>query len=453
MESTEPSWLPAPGEVVTVSTLLSSARRSLEVGFCDVWLEGEVVDLKIPSSGHAYFSIGDERARLKAACFRPTLRLLRPGLSEGLAMLFRGRLTVYEPRGDLQFIVDYAEPKGEGLLRLQFEELKKRLAAEGLFAEERKRPLVPMPRAVGVVTSITGAAVRDIIQVLGRRAPWVEVLIAPTRVQGEGAGAEILAALNLVARVARVDVIIIGRGGGSSDDLSAFNDEALVRAVAACPKPVISAVGHEVDFSLTDFAADRRAPTPSAAAELAVMESGALLAKLQNLTAGLTHTLERQVLRGRARLTRSDPSRFDPLRRIEERKVRVDRLTEAGLAGVEAKFTASLRRFSDARRKLALHDPTLRLANSSARLERLSSLLNAAVEANLSRGARRVEVASSSLGNLNPLAVLERGFAVARDSRGRILRSVSQVNLGDDVTVTLHEGTLTGEVKELIGKG
>ncbi|NTU60375.1 MAG: exodeoxyribonuclease VII large subunit, partial [Deltaproteobacteria bacterium] len=264
--------------------LLSRTRLLLENSFSCVWVEGEIGNTRIPGSGHAYFSLSDPSAQLRAVCFRGTLRALGVHPRDGLRVLARGRLTLYEARGDVQLVVDDLEPLGDGAQRLELEARKRRLAAEGLFDAARKRPLPQLPARIGVVTSATGAALRDILNVLARRAPGVPVLLSPAVVQGREAPRSIVEALERVAAQPGVEVVIVGRGGGSAEDLSAFNEEEVVRAVARCPVPVVSAVGHEIDVPLVDFAADARAPTPSAAAELAVREWGHWQAHLDAVT-------------------------------------------------------------------------------------------------------------------------------------------------------------------------
>lgn len=449
MQSTEALWTPGDGEVLSVSALLEAARKSLEFAFCDVWLDGEVVDLKFPPSGHAYFTIGDERCRIRAVCFKSTLRLLEASLTEGASMLFRGRLTVYEQRGDLQLVVDYAEPKGEGLLRLRLEALKKRLAAEGLFAAEKKKAIPAMPRAVALVTSPTGAAVRDMLQVLGRRAPWLDVYVSPCRVQGEGAAAELITALAVAASMERVDLILLGRGGGASEDLSAFNDEMLVRAVAACPKPVISAVGHEIDFTLTDFAADHRAPTPSAAAELAVRDAAHLLMRLARCETSLGADLRHTLARLKGRLGACDPSRIDPMKVLELRRIRVDRALQRAEGTLDRLAASSERRLVRCGRILAGNEPGELLARARGRAESAEAKLRAAAEGGASRLSQRLKIAEAALAALNPLAILSRGYSVTRDGRGRVVRSAKGLAPGEEVSVTLAEGSIGCRIEDV----
>ena len=269
---------------ISVSELSARLRGLLEESFAEVWVQGEISNGRMWNSGHYYFTLKDAGAQMKAVIFRSALRYLKFKPQDGLSVTVRGRISVYEPKGEYQLVCEYLEPQGLGALQLAFEQLKKKLAAEGLFDETRKRPLPALPRRIGIVTSIDGAALRDIVRVLRRRYPNAHLVVAPTRVQGEGAAAEIARALRLVARIDHVDVVIVGRGGGALEDLWAFNEEVVARAIAACPIPVISAVGHETDVTIADFAADLRAPTPSAAAEIVVRQKDEFVAYIRRLT-------------------------------------------------------------------------------------------------------------------------------------------------------------------------
>src|SRR6266496_155007 len=268
---------PTPHVILSVSALTAVLRSHVESAFADIWVEGEVSNLRMPSSGHAYFTLKDATSQMRAVMFRSVGRFLRFHLKDGMCVICRGRLTVYEPKGDYQMLVDYAEPKGVGALQVAFEQLKERLAAEGLFEAARKRPLPVFPRRLGIITSPTGAAIRDIIQVAHRRWPNIELLLNPVGVQGIGAAAEIAKAIAELNELGGLDVLVVGRGGGSLEDLWAFNEEIVARAIVASRIPVVSAVGHEVDFTIADFVADVRAPTPTAAAELVVRDRQDLL--------------------------------------------------------------------------------------------------------------------------------------------------------------------------------
>ncbi|GAB4281900.1 MAG: exodeoxyribonuclease VII large subunit [Deferrisomatales bacterium] len=446
---TDSGWAPEPGEILTVADLVARARGLLEQTFSWVWVEGEISNARIPSSGHAYFTLGDGRAQLRAVCFRSTLRLLRLRPEDGLRVLARGRLTVYEARGDIQLVVEDMEPQGEGLARLELEALKRRLAAEGLFDEGRKRPLPPLPRAVGVVTSPTGAAIRDILQVLRRRAPGVHVYVAPARVQGEGAAEEIRRALALAGAHPEVEVVILGRGGGSAEDLGAFNDEALVRAVAACPVPVIAAVGHEIDVTLVDFAADLRAPTPSAAAELAVREWGRWADEVRRGEEALVRAYRGRIEALRHRLERADPARCSPAPRIARLRIGLDRTAEALDAALARLLWHRKKGLLEWESRLGRRAPHRRLGEVARRLQELEGRMRGAWELGAQRRRGTVSGWAARLEALSPLAVLGRGYAVVRTSSGRVVRAAAQCRPGQPLDVRVARGELGCRVEEV----
>lgn len=438
----EPVWSPEPGEILTVAELLGRVRGALEAQFGWVWVEGEVSNLRVPASGHAYFTLRDPQAQLRAVCFRQVRRLLPVALADGSQVLARGRVTLYETRGDVQLVVDDLEPVGEGLLRLEVETRKRLLAAEGLFDPARKRALPHLPRAIGVVTSATGAALQDILQVLGRRAPGVDVVVSPSRVQGEGAARELCAALERLATCPGVEVVILGRGGGAAEDLGAFNEEALVRAVAACPVPVISAVGHETDLTLCDLAADLRAPTPSAAAELAAGEWRAWGERLERARAGLAVAYRSRVAGLSADRERWNPLLRSPRRRVQRQAIVVDRAWEALAAAMDGHLHRQGARLARLETRLARHDPRQRLRERVAHLQHLTGRLSGAARHSVACRQRLVERWRGELGALSPLAVLERGYAVVRTATGAVVRCADHVNLGSSVSVRLARGAL-----------
>jgi exodeoxyribonuclease VII large subunit len=434
-----------------VSELAARLRGVLEETFAEVWVRGEISGGRIWNSGHYYFTLKDATAQIKGVLFRSTLRNLKFKPQDGLSVTIRGRISVYEPKGEYQLVCDYIEPEGLGALQLAFEQLKKKLAAEGLFAESRKRPLPALPRRIGIVTSIDGAALRDIVRVLRRRYPNAHLVLAPTRVQGEGAGAEIARALRLVARIDHVDVVIVGRGGGSLEDLWAFNEEVVARAIAACPVPVISAVGHETDVTIADFAADLRAPTPSAAAELVVRQKDEFTAHIRRLTLQL-----RGAVAGR-------------LRRLESRLHGL--LARSGFAGLPGQLAWRARNLSElsgqlrhaardgvarrrrrldtAERGLGQFDPRHRLGRVRATLLVQDGRLHAAAARGLHRAQGQFRDATARLEGLSPLAVLGRGYAVCWDAeRKRILRDATALAPGDAIQVTLERGELRARVTE-----
>ncbi len=342
---------------ITVSELTRRIREKLESGFSDVWITGEISGLRIPSSGHLYFTLKDKNAQIKAVFFRSGNRFLKFVPKDGLEVILRGRLTVYDPRGEYQVVAEYMEPQGIGALQLAFIQLKERLEKEGLFDQSGKRPLPSHPRRVGVVTSTSGAAIRDILNVLGRRAPGVGILIAPATVQGDSAPAEIVSAIAELNKIDDLDVIIAGRGGGSIEDLAAFNTEIVARAIASSRIPVISAVGHETDFTIADFAADFRAPTPSAAAEIVAKNEEDLRDALRGLRERLVYAVVQEHRRLRAKLSSEERALINPMRRLQDHALRLDELS-GRLVSAQARYAlAAKNRLVSLSRALSLLEP------------------------------------------------------------------------------------------------
>jgi exodeoxyribonuclease VII large subunit len=412
--------------VLTVSQLTEQLRSVVEERFPAVWVEGEISNFKIYGSGHAYFTLKDEGAQIRAVLFRNRTRRLRFEPADGQHVLAFGSLEVYAQRGEYQLVVELLEPRGLGALQLAFEQRKARLSAEGLFEGARKRPLPRFPRKIGIATSPSGAALRDMLRVLGRRFAGLHIVIAPCRVQGEGAAAEIAQAIADLNGLGDVDVIIVGRGGGSLEDLWAFNEEAVARAIAGSKVPVISAVGHEVDFTIADFVADLRAPTPSAAAEVVVREKRAVADALVDVRLRLVRAVVR-------------PLR-DLERRVDHMRARLDRAADGvrRRAGYRVDLlTARLRAAS----------PYARLNTGRHRLERLETRLHGAMTRRLVGHRHRFTAAAGRLGSLSPLAVLGRGYSLTRTPDGRIVRAARQVAPGDPLSVLLHEGQLDCRVE------
>lgn len=398
---------------VSVTELTRRLKDTLESGFADVWVQGELTNLRIPSSGHMYFTLKDAGAQVRAVFFRSGNRFLKFRPEEGIEVTIRGRITVYEPRGEYQISVDYMEPKGLGALQLAFIQMRDRLEKEGLFNASRKRPLPPYPKRVGVVTSPTGAAIRDILNVLGRRAPGVQVLIAPASVQGDSAPHEIASAIRDLNEYGGLDVIIAGRGGGSIEDLAAFNTEEVARAIHASSIPVISAVGHETDVTIADFVADLRAPTPSAAAEIVAASEEETRSKIASLGSRLAYSTQRELKYMRARLDSETRAIEDPRRLVQELSQKVDDLA-GQLAHANGYIIASLsERARMAARSMAYLSPARELAaRRGYASEQLRRLGMAAVNVtNARRGA--LELVTARLSALQPLAPLSRGFALA----------------------------------------
>jgi exodeoxyribonuclease VII large subunit len=429
---------------VSVSELTARLKALVEREFIDVYVEGEISNFRRHTSGHWYFSLKDEAAALRCASFRMQNRMIRFIPEDGLHVIARGRLSIYDARGEYQLIVEYMEPVGAGALQLAFEQLKKRLAADGLFAVERKRPLPILPRCIGVVTSPTGAAVRDILRVLKRRNEAVSVLIAPVRVQGESAASDIARAVRLLNSRKEVDAIIVGRGGGSTEDLSCFNDEAVARAIYNSRVPVISAVGHETDFTIADLVADLRASTPSAAAEMVASVRDEMCARITGLAEDLRKVLRYRLLALQSALSELGSSRAFP--QVQSRiRGFAQRVDDAGYSMESALGTAlKTRRARHASLALRLSEADLRrrLVEQRSRLAELGGRLQATARLVLDRGSERVSLAAGKLESLSPLGVLARGYAIAFDQQGRVIKHASDVGSGDRVRVRVSEGEM-----------
>jgi exodeoxyribonuclease VII large subunit len=402
---------------LTVSQLTNSIRIALESRFLAVWVEGEISNFKDHSSGHWYFTLKDENAQLRAKCFRSTNTRIRFRPANGLKVRARGKLSVYAPRGEYELVIDALDPVGAGALQVAFEQLRARLQKEGLFAKELKRPLPVFPHRVGIVTSPTGAAIRDILNVISRRTRTVHVLFSPARVQGDSAGPEIARAIQFInqyheralreGRLADlVDVLIVGRGGGSTEDLWAFNQEEVARAIRKSAIPVISAVGHETDFTIADFAADFRAATPSAAAEIVAAREDQLCSALEHLGRQLVRLTRFQIVHLRSRVQEQALSQ-------------------------------------------AFDEVKSQLTSARTRLDAASAACGGAIEAKLQEGRERLGLAAASLDALSPLGVLQRGYAIAQDASGRLLRDAASVAEGDAVSVRLATGKLHTRVEAI----
>jgi exodeoxyribonuclease VII large subunit len=437
--------------ILSVSELTATLREVLETTFPEVWVEGELSNAKVWQTGHLYFTLKDGNAQVKGVMFRSALRYLKFKPEDGLHVVVRGRISVYDPKGEYQLVGEHMEPHGYGPLQLAFEQLKKKLAAEGMFDSSRKRALPTLPRRIGIVTSLDGAALRDIIRVLRRRYPNANVVIAPSRVQGEDAAGEIVRALRWIARVEAVDVVIVGRGGGSLEDMWAFNEEKVARAIAACPVPVISAVGHETDFTIADFVADLRAATPSAAAELVVRRKDEFCQSIDRMGDRLAAAVRRRLTRHESRLNAllARPGYAGQRGRLAMRGRHVAELTATLRQTLTVTLTRRARRHDVARRALAQFDPRHRLAALKTRLVTREAQLTRAATRRLHHADARFKALAARLDGLSPLAVLARGYAVAWDStRTTILRDPASVGVGDEIIVTLERGDLRSVVTE-----
>lgn len=440
------------GEIFSPSQLNTLARDLLEDTFPLVWVEGELGNVARPASGHLYFALKDERAQVRCAMFKPKSTWLKFQPREGLRVLARGRVTLYEARGEYQMVLDHMEEAGEGALRRAFEQLKAKLAAEGLFDDDRKRPLPAFPRKIGLLTSPSGAVVRDVISVAARRFPLAEIDVLPVPVQGQTAAAQIRGMLSRAIASERYDVLVIARGGGSLEDLWAFNDEQLARAIATSPVPVVSAVGHETDFTLADFAADLRAPTPSVAAELLVPNRADLSARLRHLQHRLQKLqhdrLQRLAQRSdRALLrlqSRSPQARLDLLSRRRDDALR--RLRDATARHLERRHA----RLRHADAVLRATHPRRRLALLAQRLHALRGRPQALMVRRLQHDALQLRGLARSLEAISPLATVARGYAILRHEDGRIVRRSVDARPGDTLDARLQDGVLKVRVEETL---
>ncbi|MBZ5548126.1 MAG: exodeoxyribonuclease VII large subunit [Acidobacteriia bacterium] len=432
----------------TVRALVSAVRSHVEREYSDCWVEGEISNLRIPDSGHLYFTLKEENAQIRVVMFRSPARLLRFRPEDGLHVTVRGRITVYEERGELQISAEFMEPQGAGALQLAFEQLKARLQAEGLFDASRKKAIPPLPRRIGIITSPQGAALRDILNILARRHQSANVLIYPAQVQGDAAAGEILAGLRHFNRSRAVEVIIIARGGGSVEDLAAFNHEGLARAVAESEIPVISAIGHETDFTILDFVADLRAPTPSAAAELVIRSRQEIEAQAEELHRRLERAVRYRLLMARQELTqRAQHGAFGRMmdginrrqQKLDDQRFRLEKAERQILERWRRRWegaSAAVRHY-DARRRLAAVRQQL-----DAEVAKLAAATNARLLASRAVLDRRM----ASLEALSPVAILNRGYALVFDVNGQLVKDAARLQVGDEVSARLARGRVRARV-------
>jgi exodeoxyribonuclease VII large subunit len=448
---TQPSLNFGPARrIYSVSELTLEIRNLFERQFQDVWVSGEVSNLRSAGSGHFYFTLKDAASQLRAVCFRNQARYLKFKPQDGLAVIARGRLSVYEARGEYQIIVEFLEPAGLGALQLAFEQLKQKLAAEGLFEPARKKPLPMLPRTIGVVTSPTGAVIRDILRVLRRRFRNINVLLYPVKVQGEGAAQEISEGIEHFSRHKPVDVVIVARGGGSLEDLWAFNEEAVARAIAASQIPVISAVGHETDFTIADFVADLRAPTPSAAAELVVRRKQDLATEIRDHAQHIAQMLRLRISEARQALTElALHQAFQALAtRIAERAQRVDDCVTALERLMRARLHTARQEWLRASAGVVRYDFSRHLRLKRAALEDREQKFRNEFQRFLTERRNRLAQLESVLKERSPRTILERGYSITRDAEGKVIRDAAQVGIGAEVSVRLAHGELAATVKE-----
>jgi exodeoxyribonuclease VII large subunit len=440
-----------PGRrVFTVSELTDAVKTELERRFTGLWVEGEISNFRPASSGHVYFTLKDEGAQVRAVLFRSRLRRLRFQPADGLHVLAFATLEVYAARGEYQLVCEVLEPRGLGALQLAFDQLKARLAAEGLFEPGRKRPLPMLPRRVGLITSPTGAAVRDFLRVVTRRFADVHVVVYPVRVQGDGAAPDIAQALADLNRLGGLDVLVVARGGGSLEDLWAFNEEAVARAIAASKIPVISAVGHETDVTIADFVADLRAPTPSAAAELVVREKAQLVAHLASLRERLQGGIGQRVRRWRERLDDLGRRRVltDPARPLREWQRRLDDLGGRLQRGLVLRRRQAGERLQRAARALRPEVLRTHVRHEARHLDQLRGRLERGAKDAVGRRRRAMEAVAGQLDSLSPLACLARGYSICTLPSGQVVTRADQVRAGETVAVRLREGALECRVEE-----
>lgn len=451
MSTTANASSPAtPGrDIYSVSRLNREVRVLLERGFGSLWLEAEISNFSRPSSGHWYFSLKDSGAQVRCAMFRQRNMLCVFTARDGQKVLVRARIGLYEPRGEYQLIVDHMEDAGLGALKRQFEELSAKLAAEGLYDAARKRALPSLPRRIGVITSPTGAAVRDILHVLARRFPAAAVLIYPVPVQGAQAAAEIVAALELACRRSECDVLILARGGGSLEDLWAFNDERLARAIAAASIPVVTGIGHEVDFTIADFAADVRAPTPSAAAELAVPDAEEWRNAFARFAVRLQRAMRRRLESNNERLRwlTGRASLVSPAARLGAQAQRLDELEQSLVRALRRRLSEHAERLRWLTRRAALVSPATRLTQQMQRLEDLRQELYRAWRQALSSRREKLLPLVRTLNAVSPLATLQRGYAIVSVDGGAILRDAADVKPGTIIEARLAHGRVRAKVE------
>jgi exodeoxyribonuclease VII large subunit len=462
-------------KIYPVRELVATVRTQVERAFTDVYVEGEISNYRPAESGHLYFTLKDSTAQLRTVMWRTQARLLRFRPDNGMQVIARGRVTVYDERGDLQFQAEHLEPKGAGALQIAFEQLKAKLTAEGLFEQARKKPVPVLPRRIGLVTSPRGAALQDILNILRRRHESVNVLIYPAQVQGEVAASEVSAGVRYFNRHGQVDVIVVARGGGSFEDLFAFNDEGLARTVAASDIPVISAIGHETDFTICDFVADLRAPTPSAAAELVIRSKHELAEKLQGFHKRMTQAINYKLLRANNALSAmAQHAVFARMQdSIARRQQRVDELVYRLAQSQSRLLKAQTRRVDTLEAQLRRHDLRVRtgvmrrqlesragelnaamvrlLASRRTELDRLAVALRGTPEMILLRRRSRWERAHSNLEALSPKAILARGYALVFDASGRLVKQASQLAPGEQVRTQLRRGEFTARVEKVEG--
>jgi exodeoxyribonuclease VII large subunit len=449
-------FTPLERRVWTVQALVAAVRTHVEREYSDAWVEGEISNFRAPDSGHLYFTLKDGNAQIRVVMFSSKARLLRFRPADGMQVVVRGRVTIYEDRGELQIAAEYIEPKGAGGLQVAFEQLKAKLEAEGLFAAERKKAIPTLPARIGIVTSPQAAALRDILNILQRRHHSANAVIYPAQVQGDAAAAEVAAGVRYFNEVRNredasrsVEVIIVGRGGGSAEDLAAFNDEGLARAVAASEIPIISAVGHETDFTIVDFVADLRAATPSAAAELVIRSRVEVETQAEAVRVRLVRAMERRLLEARHALTeRAQHGAFARMMDlIRQRQQKLDDLTYRLERGERQTLERMRRKWETVAAAVRHYDLRRVLAGIRVEMEAGTAALAAAMRNQLLQNKVRMERMGRALETLSPLAILERGYALVFDSAGQLVKDAGQVKAGEEIRARVARGEIEAVVK------
>jgi len=444
------SFRPPERRVWTVRALVASVRTHIEREYSDAWVEGEISNFRAQNSGHLYFTLKDQNSQISVVMFRSSARLLRFKPTDGMQVVVRGRVTIYEDRGQLQIIAEYVEPKGAGALQIAFEQLKAKLEAEGLFESSRKKAIPALPRSIGIVTSPQAAALRDILHILHRRHHSVNVLIFPAQVQGEMASSEVASGVRYFNRAKNVEVIIVARGGGSAEDLASFNEEGLARVVAASVLPVISAVGHETDFTIVDFVADLRAPTPSAAAEMVIRSRQDIEEQVERLDGRLQKAMRYRLLMGRQQLTElAQHGAFGRMMDlIRRRQQRVDDLVYRMVHAERDLLERQRRRYDTLAAAVRHYDLRLVLAGVRRELDGKISSMAAAARNLLLQKSARLDRLTSQMEALSPVAILERGYALVFDTSGKLVKDAESVKTGDDIRARVARGEIEATVKK-----
>lgn len=437
-------------KVWMVRDLVAAVRTRLEREYSDVWVEGEISNFRAHDSGHLYFTLKDQNSQIRGVMFRSQARLLRFRPEDGMQLVLRGRVTVFEGRGELQLSAEYLEPKGAGALQIAFEQLKAKLQAEGLFDASRKKPIPALPRCIGIVTSPQAAALRDILNILRRRHHSATILIYPAQVQGESAASEVTSGIKYFNRVKNVDVIIIARGGGSAEDLAAFNHEGLARVIAGSGIPTISAIGHETDFTIIDFVADLRAPTPSAAAELVIRSRQEIEEQAEALHLRLTRAMRYRLLIAKQTLTEAAQhgAFARMMEAINQRQQRLDDLRYRLEKSQRKLIERNRRKWEQVSAAVRHYDARRVLAGMRRDLASRTTAITSAIQTLLLRRRSRIEQIEHQLKALSPVAILERGYALVFDSSGKLVKNAGQVEVGDEISARLAHGSLIAKVEK-----